>query len=166
MSCHNLYELQNKSHILNIQQIQCWLIKFENEFHNAINDCDCRKWNKWLDNNENPFPCACSTRMQDCIFIEAYYKLNNAFELYKQQQQLIGLVAQYQSIKNNKVELRVFTNNLNALGLNLTFDSIIIISLNPEPYEKIVLQLNEKEFEGIIGLQNIFNELSNETKLL
>lgn len=154
-------ELQSISSMLDIQYIQLWLMKYNNEFHNAINSSTCRKWSKCLNTDVQPFPCACSVRMQDCIFIEAYYKLNNAFELYKQQQQLIGLVAQYQSIKNNKVELRVFTNNLNALGLNLTFDSIIIISLNPEPYEKIVLQLNEKEFEGIIELQKILLKAYN-----
>ncbi|QOG03489.1 hypothetical protein [Flavobacterium sp. MDT1-60] len=161
MSCHNLYELQNKSHILNIQQIQCWLIKFENEFHNAINDCDCRKWKKWLNNTEKPFPCVCSVRMQDCIFIEAYYKLNNALDLYKQQQYLIGLVLQYQSLKNNKAELKAFTNNLNALELNLPFDSKIVISLNPEPYEKIILQLNENEFEGVIEFQELLSNIIN-----
>lgn len=161
MSCHHLYELQKQSHILSIKQIQCWLIKFENEFHNAINDTDCRKWKKWLDNTERPFPCVCTTRVQDCIFIEAYYKLNIALDLYKQQKYFIGLVARYLSIKNNREGLKVFTTNLNALGLNLPFDSKIVISLNPEPYEKIILQLNEKEFEGVIEFQEFLSNIIN-----
>lgn len=159
MSFHNLHERQNQSHILNIKDIKYWLIKFENEFHNAINDSDCRKWKKWLDNTEKPFPCVCSTRAQDCIFIEIYYKLNIALDLYKQQEYFIDLVAKYQAIKINKAELKVLTSNLNALGLNLSFDSKIVISLNPEPYQKIILQLNEKEFEGVIEFQELLSNI-------
>jgi len=148
MSYHNLYELQNQSHILKIKQIQCWLIKFENEFYNAINLSTCRKWSKWLNSNEKPFPCACATRVQDCIFIETYYELNIVLDLYKRQKYFIDLVAKYYSIKNNKEEFKAF-DNLRSLEHILSFDSKIIKSLNPEPYENLILQLNEKEFRGL-----------------
>ena len=58
----------------------------------------------------------------------------------------------YHSIKNNKEELKAFTNH-ESLEHILSFDSKIIISLNPEPYEKLVLQVNEAEFEIVLGLQ-------------
>ncbi|WP_269233699.1 hypothetical protein [Flavobacterium flavigenum] len=149
-----LCELQNVSPTLNIEHIQDWLMKYDKEFHIAIANCECRKWSKWLTANEKPFPCTCATRVQDCIFIETYYELNNVLDLYKRQKYFIDLVAKYHSIKNNKEELKAFTNN-ESLEHILSFDSKIIISLNPEPYEKLVLQLNEVEFEGIIELQEI-----------
>ncbi|QOG02302.1 hypothetical protein [Flavobacterium sp. MDT1-60] len=155
-----IQELLSLSPILHIEYVQLWLIKHENEFHNAINDSHCRKWDKWMSNNEKPFPCVCNIRQQDCMFIEAYYKLNNAYDLYKKQQYLIiGLVPQYQSIKNNKAKLKTFNANLNALGLNLPFDSEIVISLSPEPYKKIVLQLNEKEFTDVIEFQELLSNI-------
>lgn len=132
-------------------------MKFDDEFHNAINYSDCRKWDKWINNNEKPLPCACRIRVQDCIFIETYYELNNAFDLYNQQQYFMEIILKYQSIKNNQTKLNVFTTNINALRFDLSFDSKIIISLNTEPYEKIVLQLNEKEFEGIIEFQELLS---------
>jgi hypothetical protein len=147
-----LQELIKISPILNTQHIQRWLIEYEKEFHKVINNCECRKWSKWLTANEKPFPCTCATRKQDCIFIETYYKLNNVLDLYKRQKYFIGLVEKYHSIKNNKEELKAFTNH-ESLEHILSFDSKIIISLNPEPYEKLVLQLNEVEFEIVLGLQ-------------
>lgn len=149
-------ELLNLSSVLSMHHIQWWLMKYEKEFYKAINNSECRKWSKWLDTNEKPFPCVCDTRAEDCIFIESYYKLNNVFGLHKKQEYFIKLGFQYQSIKNNKAELKAFTNYLNSLGLNLTFDSKIIISLKTEPYKKIIFQLNENEFENVIRFQNIY----------
>ena len=74
------------------------------------------------------------------------------------------LVPQYQSIKNNKANLKLFTANLNALGLNLPFDSEIVISLSSEPYKKIVLQLNEREFEGVIEFQELLSNIISHNK--
>ena len=51
-------------------------MKYETEFHNSINSSNCRKWYKWLNNQEKPFPCVCSIRENDCVFIELYYELS------------------------------------------------------------------------------------------
>lgn len=155
MIAEKLKELIGIKPSVDITQIHSWLTKHKNEFHNAINSSTCRKWSKWLTANEKPFPCTCATREQDCIFIETYYKLNNVLDLYKRKKYFIDLVAKYHSIKNNKEELKVFANH-EPLEHILSFDSKIIISLNPEPYEKLVLQLNEKEFENLIQFQNIY----------
>jgi len=150
-----LCELQNVSPTLNIEHIQDWLMKYDKEFHIAIANCECRKWSKWLNTNEEPFPCVCSTRLQNCIFIEAYYKLNNALDLYKKQEYFTDLVVKYQSIKNSKEEFKAFTSDLDVLGFNLSFSPKIVISLNSEPYEKIVFKLNAIEFRVVIEFQEL-----------
>lgn len=154
-------ELVILSPILDIEHVQLWLIKYEQEFKSAISYSSCRKWSKWMNNKEKPYPCVCNTRVQDCIFIEAYYKFNNAFDLYKQQQHFMNLVPQYELIKKNKEGLKSFNEDLNALGLHFPFDSKIIISLHTKPYSKITLQLNEKEFMGILEFQKLFINIIN-----
>lgn len=73
---NHIKELINIAPILSVNHIQWWLMKHESEFHNSINSSSCRKWDKWLIRNEKPFPCACSSRENDCVFIELYYELS------------------------------------------------------------------------------------------
>ncbi|SFD38053.1 hypothetical protein [Flavobacterium phragmitis] len=152
--CH-LKQLSELAPILSIAKIQLWLEIHKEEFYNAIDDSECRKWSKWLNANEKPFPCVCSERVQNCIFIEAYYKLSNALDLYRKQECFTDLVAKYQSIKNSKEEFKAFASDLDVLGFNLSFNPKIVISPNSEPYEKIVFQLNVIEFRVVIEFQEL-----------
>lgn len=71
-----LEELINKSSILNPKQIQEWLFKHEGAYKQAINLSSCRKWTKWINHNEIPYPCVCPRREKACVFIELYYELD------------------------------------------------------------------------------------------
>jgi len=69
-------ELINKSSTLNLQQIQEWLSKHEDDYKHAINISSCRKWHKMTNHKEIPYPCVCQKREKTCVFIELYYELD------------------------------------------------------------------------------------------
>ncbi len=77
MTSDFIIEFQNKTlkPYYSIHHINWWLMKYEEEFYNAIPKSECRKWSKWVDDNSiHVFPCVCPTREQDCVFIEAFHK--------------------------------------------------------------------------------------------
>lgn len=71
-----IQELQDIAPILNMEHIIAWLGEHKNYYRFSISESSCRKWSKWIENNEKPFPCVCSIREEDCVFIELYYELN------------------------------------------------------------------------------------------
>jgi len=159
MSYHNLYELQNLSSTIDIEHIKNWLIKYKNEFHNTINSNTCKKWSKWLNTNEKPFPCVCSSREQDCIFIEAYYELEKIAELHKKEDNFKSIVQEYKSIVNNKNAVSEWIEKYKDFEVELYFYSEINISLQSEPYKSLRIALNESEFKNLLEFQKIFSEL-------
>lgn len=107
-------ELLNISNPLELNHIHWWLMKYEAEFNNSIDKSNCRKWDKWFKRNEKPFPCVCSTRENDCVFIDLYYELN---KITKQEYS-----SNTEFIEDNLLELVITTQN--------------------EPYKKIKLLIN------------------------
>lgn len=73
-------ELQNLSNPLELNHIVWWIMKYEDEFYKALPISNCKKWHKWFYKDEKPFPCCCSIKEKDCLFIEFYHNLKNLFE--------------------------------------------------------------------------------------
>lgn len=67
--------------ILEVNYIKTWLFENQNYFHFLVNESSCRKWSKWIeDKTIHIYPCVCTTREQNCVFIETYYKLSLIIE--------------------------------------------------------------------------------------
>ncbi len=109
-------ELQVIAPILNIGHIITWLGEHENYYKFLISESSCRKWSKWIEYNEKPFPCVCPVREKDCVFIELYYELS---KIIKQEYS-----SNVEFIKSDLIEL--------------------VLVIQNEPYEKIkfLIQIN------------------------
>ncbi len=144
---------------LSIHQINWWLMKYEDEFYDAISKSECGKWSKWVKNNSiHVFPCACPTREQDCIFIELYFELLKVSKLEANELFFESIMDEYNSIQNEEFALRLWLEKYKATFADLKFVEIIIVKLTTEPYTKIAVELNEDDFRNIILFQKTYKK--------
>lgn len=154
-----IYELQ-KNQPLKVKQIKTWLVENENYVNFLISETNCRKWVEWLqEKSTHIYPCICSNREQNCIFIETYYQLDRVIKLHQKEEYFNILVQEYKQISSDEIALSEWFNKNKKLASELAFDTEISIMLELEPYKTSKIILNEIEFKNIIEFQNIFNEL-------
>lgn len=154
-----LLELQD-NHPLKVEQIKIWLAENENYFYFLINESDCRKWSKWLeDKTIHILPCCCPIREQDCIFIETYYKLLEIVELHSKEEYFKAIIQDYRLIADSKEQVSAWTKKHKHINSEIAFDTEISIKLEFEPYKTLKIQLDENEYKHITELQNIFNNI-------
>lgn len=154
-----IYELQ-KNQPLKVKQIKTWLVENENYVNFLISETNCRKWVEWLqEKSTHIYPCICSNREQNCIFIETYYQLDRVIKLHQKEEYFNILVQEYKQISSDEIALSEWFNKNKKLASELAFDTEISIMLELEPYKTSKIILNENEFKNIIEFQNIFNEL-------
>lgn len=145
---------------LNISEIKSWLTDNSEKVKLDISNSKCNKWENWLeDKSTHIYPCVCSNREQDCIFIETYYQLDRVIQLHQKEEYFNILVQEYKQISSDKIALSEWFNKYKKLASELAFDTEISIMLELEPYKTSKIILNENEFKNIIEFQNIFNEL-------
>lgn len=110
-----IQELKGTNDFVEMNHILSWLVENENYCKYLINESNCRKWIKWLNNEEKPFPCVCPIKERDCVFIELFYELKK--------------------ITKQKSNPEFYTSDLIEL---------VLITQN-EPYEKIkfLIQINK-----------------------
>ena len=144
----------------NINEIKSWLTDNLEKVKLDISNSKCSKWENWLeDKTTHIYPCVCSNREQNCIFIETYYKLDRVIQLNQKEEYFKILVQEYKQISSDKIALSEWFNKYKKLASELAFDTEISIMLELEPYKTSKIILNENEFKNIIEFQNIFNEL-------
>lgn len=102
-------ELNETGQVLSIEHIISWLGKHENYYRFSISESSCRKWSKWIETNEKPFPCVCQIREKECVFIELFYELN-------------------------KITKQEYSSNIEFITSDLI--ELVLVTKN-EPYEKI-----------------------------
>lgn len=145
---------------LSISEIKSWLTDNSEKIKLDISNSKCNKWENWLeDKSTHIYPCVCSKREQDCIFIETYYQLDRVIQLHQKEEYFNILVQEYRQIETDNVALSKWFNKYKKLASELAFDTEISIMLELEPYKTSKIILNENEFKNIIEFQNIFNEL-------
>lgn len=148
--------LLNKT--LTISQVEEWLDSEKNIFKKAIQESNCNKWNKWLeDKSTHIYPCVCPTRVEDCIFIETYYELEKVLYLNKKEDYFKNLILEYKQLQNDKKTIKEWVKKLEDIGSNLFFKSILEIKLESEPLKYLKLQINENEFQNLIEFQKLFD---------
>jgi len=153
----DLIETSNSS-IFSIHHINWWLMKYEEEFYNAIPKSNCGKWSKWVrDNSIHVFPCVCPTREQDCIFIEMYFELLKTSELEKNEVYFEKLVEEYNVIKNSETEVSLWLDKYESVWQNSHFDEIIRIKTSTTPYTKIEIPLSNEEFKNISAFKKLYS---------
>ncbi len=145
---------------LSISEIKSWLTDNSEKIKLDISNSKCNKWENWLeDKSKHIYPCVCSNREQNCIFIEIYYQLDRVIQLYQKEEYFKILIQEYKQISSGKIALSEWFYKNKKLASELAFDTEISIMLELEPYKTSKIILNENEFKNIIELQNIFNEL-------
>ena len=145
---------------LNISEIKSWLTDNSEKIKLDISNSKCNKWENWLeDKSTHIYPCVCSKREQDCIFIETYYQLDRVIQLYQKEEYFKTLVQEYKQIASDNVATFEWLKKHKKLAYETAFDTEISIMLEIEPYKTLKIKLNENEFKNIIEFQNIFNEL-------
>lgn len=145
---------------LNISEIKSWLTDNSEKIKLDISNSNCNKWENWLeDKSTHIYPCICSKREQDCIFIETYYQLDRVIQLHQKEEYFNILVQEYKQIASDNVATSEWFKTHKKLASEIAFDTEISIMLELEPYKTSKIILNENEFKNIIEFQNIFNEL-------
>ncbi len=145
---------------LNIGEIKSWLTDNSEKIKLDISNSKCKKWENWLeDKSKHIYPCICSKREQDCMFIETYYKLDRVIQLHQKEEYFKTLIQEYKQIASNNVATSEWFKEHKKLAFEIAFDTEISIMLEIEPYRTSKIKLNENEFKNIIEFQNIFNEL-------
>lgn len=145
---------------LSISEIKSWLTDNSEKIKLDISNSNCNKWENWLeDKSTHIYPCICSKREQDCIFIETYYQLDRVIQLHQKEEYFNILVQEYKQIASDNVATSEWFKTHKKLASEIAFDTEISIMLELEPYKTSKIILNENEFKNIIEFQNIFNEL-------
>lgn len=152
----DIQKLQNCE--LSIHQIELWLKENKNYFQFLISESNCRKWNKWL-NDETTFvyPCVCSVREQDCIFIETYYKLYGLERYLKLESHFELVLSEYEKICQNESALLDWMQKHKLDWDNLTsLDSVIKIKLTSEPYKTLDIQIDKGDFKHGFNFKELY----------
>lgn len=155
MNIKLLKKLQ-KHQPLKVEQIKTWLAENENYFYFLINESNCRKWSKWVeDKSIHILPCCCPIREEECIFIETFYKLGKIVELHQKEKYFNLLVTEYKLIKDNKIAVLDWFKMHQNVASELVFETNIYVMLELEPYKALKIKLDENEFKYIIEFQKI-----------
>jgi len=144
----------------NISEIKSWLTDNSEKIKLDISNSKCNKWENWLeDKSKHIYPCICSKREQDCMFIETYYQLDRVIQLHQKEEYFKTLLQEYKQIASDNVATSEWLMKHKKLVSETAFDTEISIMLEIEPYKTSKIKLNENEFKNIIEFQKIFNEL-------
>lgn len=145
---------------LSISEIKSWLTDNSEKIKLDISNSKCNKWENWFeDKSTHIYPCICSKREQNCIFIETYYQLDRVIQLHQKEEYFKTLVQEYKQIASDNVATSEWLKKHKKLVSETAFDTEISIMLEIEPYKTSKIKLNENEFKNIIEFQNIFNEI-------
>lgn len=128
---------------LTINEVSNFLNENKKSFLEVVENTECRKWSKWIARNETPFPCVCPVRNEDCIFAEIYYELSKVAEISKFEKDCEDAILNFQITKNNDAMLKDWIEQFENLHSQISqFKSIITVTISPEPYEKLKIQVN------------------------
>lgn len=145
---------------INVYNVELWLKENKKTFLNYIEQTECRKWSKWLaDNSIHVFPCACSTRNKECIFIEGYFEVYKIYSLRSRYSDICEASKQYYKIKDNRKAVFEWVKYYEELGKKtLHIKPQIKITISSEPYQVEVINIPKNEFENILEFNKIFSE--------
>jgi hypothetical protein len=161
MNNASIIELEIISGNITIEKIKSWLEENENLFKFSINESNCRKWSKWLNDKATfIFPCVCSVREKGCVFIETYYKLNGLERNLKFESYFEQVLSEYEMICQSETTLFDWMrkHKLNWESL-VSLDSVIKITLTSEPYKTLDIQIDKDDFKHCFKFKELYEEI-------
>lgn len=143
---------------LNICEIKSWLTDNVEKVRLDISNSTCRKWENWLeDNSVHIYPCVCSVREQDCIFIEIYYKLYGLERYLKLESHFEQVLSEYEKICQSESALLNWMQKHKLDWDNLTsLDSVVKIKVTSEPYKTLDIQIDKDGFEHCFKFKELY----------
>lgn len=118
----------------------------------------CKKWYKWFNDGEEPYPCVCTIRDEYCIELEVYYELQKVMNLHNQEVYFKQALEEFELIdKQNNTALLLWVKRHQGIGSKLFFNTTITIYRSSEKNDKLIIQVNPDEFSTVIQFQEIFN---------
>lgn len=142
---------------LNMTELGVWLIENREAFIEVSVSNPCRKWSKWVARNETPFPCACPTRNEDCIFAEVYYELSKVSKISNYEKGSEEALLDFHNIKDDDdIALLDWLKRYKDLHSAIyKFKDTINITKTRTPYEKLTITIS---FPNIIkDILEIYN---------
>jgi hypothetical protein len=146
---------------MTLLEAQTFLIVNKEEAHIISSSNECGKWSKWLNNNENPYPCVCPTRNDGCIFMQVYHELFIDIEISNYAANCLEALLDYHSIKPDTTQVRAwFRTNYKLKNLVSAYNNNIRVNTtrNPTEYLKIEVECPNP----IKDFQKLYNELLEE----
>jgi len=145
---------------LRICRMNWWLLKYEDEFREAINLTSCKKWARWFYKGENPFPCVCPKRDNLCMFIDLYRELDRLTQVQRLEKYFEERFNGFQTIKDSSEAIINWMLEIKPTISNiyLTLDkneNLKVRFYNSEPVFE--LDINKNDYKYTLLCLDIFN---------
>lgn len=137
-----------------------WLNKAHGYISKYADVTPCRKWDKWLNQNETPFPCVCTSRNDECIYIEIYYKILHSYNLMKLEGTFKAALEEYRKIAHNKKAIIAWAKHHEELGAKASlFKTVIKVKTSGNPYTTVDVVLPTNEAPFLMEFRRILTEI-------
>lgn len=157
-----------QSEFLGIQDIVIWLEKYKHLLVQNIKETKCKKWVNFVENGEKPFPCMCSVRESDCIFIETYYELERIAALQQKNNHCKELADTCENIMRlgDKKLAEHWRFNQVAETEALYFEPVLEIYISSKPFKSLKIQLNKSDYKYFFLYKINFYKLRRRISLM
>ncbi len=145
---------------LRICRMNWWLLKYEDEFKNAINLTTCNKWKKWFYKGETPSPCLCPSRNALCAFIDLYRELDRLTQIQRLESKFEEFFNLFEIAKESTDLLKAWMSEIRPLitPIYLTLDqqdNLKIRFYNSDPILEV--NINKNDYKYTLLCLDIFN---------
>ncbi len=145
---------------LKICRMNWWLLKYENEFKEAINQTACSKWSAWFYQGKKLYPCVCSKREDLCVFIDLYRELDRLTQIQRYEKKFQDYFNRFQIIKNSFDDLDQWMSDIRPIISSIYLmidrnDDLKIKFHNTEPAFEV--NINKHDYKYTLLCMNIFN---------
>lgn len=145
---------------LRICRMNWWLLKYEDEFKEAIELTTCNKWKKWFYDGEHPYPCLCPKRNNLCVFIDLYRELDRLTQIQRLEKKFEYFFNLFETIKNSSELLKGWMQDIRPIisSIYLTLDqkeNLKVRFYNSEPIFEV--QINKNDYKYTLLCLDIFN---------
>ncbi|MBS7334296.1 MAG: hypothetical protein KIG88_11940 [Weeksellaceae bacterium] len=145
---------------LRICRMNWWLLKYEEEFKQAIDQTSCKKWAKWLYIGEHPFPCLCPKRDNLCVFIDLYRELDRLTQIQRMETFFEEKFNNFQAIKDSADLITNWMKEIRPIisEIYLTLDkneNLKVRFYNSDPILEV--NINKNDYKYTLLCLDIFN---------
>ncbi len=148
---------------LRICRMNWWLLKYENEFTEAIDKTRCEKWRKWYYNDIHPFQCLCPQKEKLCEFIDIYRELDRLTQIQRDEKYFERMYKKYLNLNENHLAIKNWMNEIRpkitSIYLNLDKNKNLRLSFyNAIP--KFELNINKNDYKYTLECLSIFSHVT------